>query len=113
VCVKKNNFNILVYGFASVEAVVTRLIKPVQGYLHQLGVRSGIYIDDGQVLDRSKEEVEAAMRLSVKVFQLAGWNLQWRKTELTAKQEVQYLGVLLDLAQFQYKAPPGKLRRVQ
>jgi ABC-type Na+ transport system ATPase subunit NatA len=39
--------------------------------------------------------------------------LQWRKTELTAKQEVQYLGVLLDLALFQYKAPPGKLKQVQ
>jgi hypothetical protein len=77
------------------------------------GVRSAIYVDDGQVLGKKKEEAEAAMRLTLQVFQLAGWNVQWKKTELTARQEVKYLGVRLDLASLQYRAVPGKQQQAK
>lgn len=78
------HFNGLIYSFTTAVAVVTRLIQPIQAYLHVRGVQSAIYVDGRQVQGRKKEETEAAMRLTLQVFQLVGWNVQWRKTELTA-----------------------------
>ncbi len=78
------HFNVLIYSFTTAVAVVTRLIQPIQAYLHVRGVQSAIYVDGRQVQGRKKEETEAAMRLTLQVFQLVGWNVQWRKTELTA-----------------------------
>ncbi len=31
-------FTVMVYGFASAVATVTRLVKPVTGYLHRKGI---------------------------------------------------------------------------
>ena len=49
-------FNIMVYGFESSVAVVTRLIKLLQGLLHKAGIRTSIYLDDGQVLGIAEDE---------------------------------------------------------
>ena len=66
----------MVYGFAAAGSVVTRLIKPLQGYLHNRGIRSAIYMDDGQVVASSAEKTRQDMETTLQVFQQAGWNIK-------------------------------------
>ena len=40
------------------------------------GIRSAIYMDDGQVVASTAEKTREAMELTVQVFQKAGWNKQ-------------------------------------
>ena len=101
-------FTVMVYGFAAAGAVVTRLIKPLQGYLHDKGIRTSIYMDDGQVVGGSAREVEDDMKMVLDVFQKAGWNIQWAKTNVKATQNVKYLGFHVDLASMEYKADINK-----
>jgi hypothetical protein len=69
-------FHIMVYGFESSVALVTRLIKLLQGLLHEAGIRTSIYVDDGQVLGSIKDETRQDMEVAVTAFQLDGWNIQ-------------------------------------
>ena len=65
-------FAVMVYGFAAAGSVVTRLIKPLQGYLHNRGIRSAIYMDNGQVVASSAEKTKKDMETTLQVFQQAG-----------------------------------------
>ena len=55
--------------------MVTRLIKPLQSYLHEVGIQTSIYVDDGEVVAESKAEAQRDMEFTTKVFQLAGWTI--------------------------------------
>ena len=102
------NFTVMVYGFAAAGSVVTRLIKPLQGYLHNKGIRSAIYMDDGQVVGSTVEETRQAMQQSVDTFAKAGWNIQWAKTSLEPEQDVKYLGFHIQLKTTEYTAAAEK-----
>jgi hypothetical protein len=101
-------FNIMVYGFAPAVAVVTRLIKPLQGLLHEAGIRTSIYVDDGQVLGSSENEARQDMEVTVTAFQLAGWNIQWKKTNVEPAKNLKYLGFIVDTERMEYRASPEK-----
>jgi hypothetical protein len=106
-------FTVLVYGFASAVATVTRLIKPVTGYLHKKGIRMAIYVDDGQVVGKTKETTEQEFHFTLTVFQLAGWNVQWKKTSTQATQVLRYLGFEVDSISRSYRLPQDKLDYLQ
>ena len=55
--------------------MVTNLIKPLKGYLHSLGIKLSVFIDDGRVSAASVTETKAKTDLVLTVFQLAGWNV--------------------------------------
>ncbi len=106
-------FTVLVYGFASAVATVTRLIKPITGYLHKKrhqsrhirGRRAGGREDKGGS--------GAGFRFTLFVFQLAGWNVQWTKTSQQATQVLRYLGFEVDSLNRSYRLPQDKLAYLQ
>jgi hypothetical protein len=110
--VKYYRFNVLVYGCKPAVSIVTELLKPVKTYLHRLGVRTTIYVDDGRVAGETKAEASAKMSLCLTVLQLAGWNIQWEKTELNPEQELYYLGFVTDTVKMCYYTPPKKLELI-
>jgi hypothetical protein len=99
----------MVYGYAPAVAVVTRLVRPVLAYAHLQGIRTSMFVDDGQVSRETKEETEEAARLLWDLFQMAGWNIQWKKTTKAAEQKVRYLGVEVDCKDMVYRLPEDKL----
>ena len=105
-------FKVMVYGFAAAGSVVTRLIKPLQSHLHNKGIRTAIYMDDGQVVAGSAAATEAAMKEATNTFQKAGWNIQWEKTSMQARQDCKYLGFNIMLETLEYKAAPAKEKKV-
>ena len=65
-------FKILVYGCKPAVYIVTRLLAPVKSYLHNVGVKLSLYVDDGRIAAASAPEAEAKTKLTLLVIQLAG-----------------------------------------
>jgi hypothetical protein len=59
-------FNIIVYRMKTAVAVVTRLTKPIQCFLHNLGIHISIYEDDGKVSSHTQEETDVIGHQRVK-----------------------------------------------
>jgi hypothetical protein len=106
-------FTVMVYGYAPAVAVVTRLVRPVVSYAHCLGIRTAMFVDDGLVAGESKLEAEEDTELVLELFRLSGWNVQWKKTSVTAEQKVRYLGVEVDCKTMQYRLLEDKLAEVE
>ncbi len=102
-------FMVMVYGFASAVATVTRLVKPVTGDLHRKGIRVAVYVDNGQVAAQGKEMAEQQFQFTLLIFQLAGWNVQWKKTSQQVAQEIRYLGFEVNSNAGCYKLPQDKM----
>jgi hypothetical protein len=98
----------MVYDYAPAVAVVTRLVRSVLAYAHNQGIKASMFEDDGQVIGETKEETEEAVTLLWDLFQLAGWNIQWKKMTVTAQQQVRYLGVEVDCMEMIYRLPEDK-----
>ena len=52
------------------------------------------------------------MQLTLTVTQLAGWNIQWAKTNVEPAQKLRYLGVITDTVRMVYEAPEDKVEAV-
>jgi Reverse transcriptase (RNA-dependent DNA polymerase) len=55
-------FCVMPFGLSSAVAVVTRLLQPVKAYLHKLGVKLSLYLDDGRIVARTEEEAVQQLR---------------------------------------------------
>jgi hypothetical protein len=102
-------FTVMVYGFKSAVRVVTRLILPIKSFLHKLGVRFLIYVDDGHSMAADPVEAYWKHQLVLTVFQLAGWTVQWAKTTKLPAQRLLYQGFVIDTVQLKFYTPPEKL----
>ena len=73
-------FNVMAYWSKPAINITTRLLKPVKEFLHILGIKFSIYIDDGRLSAPSDVECLDKFKATLLVLQLAGWNIQWEKT---------------------------------
>ena len=42
-------FTVMAYGCKPAVTIVTRLLQPIKAYLHQLGIKISVYVDDGRI----------------------------------------------------------------
>ena len=101
-------FKVMCYGYSPAVEVVTRLLKPLKAYLHVLGIKLSIFVDDGRVSAVGREETWEKFQFVLTVLQLAGWNIQFKKTSTSAEQRLQHLGFITDLVQMRYFLPVEK-----
>ncbi len=101
-------FMVMAYGYSPAVEVVTRLLRPVKAYLHQLGIKLSIYVDDGRVSASTESKAWQQFQFALTVLQLCGWNIQWKKTSKEAVQQLQHLGFITDLVQLRCWMPQEK-----
>ena len=91
-------FLYLPFGLGSAVHCITKLLKPIIAYLHCKGIRNTIFIDDGRLLAKTKEEAEDSRRLAYQALEKAGWILEKQKSdqEGQASQIKEYLGFTID-----------------
>ena len=89
-------YRVMGFGYSPAGRIVTRLVAPIKAFLHRLGIRFSIFIDDGRVCAESKIECEYKARVTLLVFQLAGWNIQWLKTTTDPSRVMKYQGFITD-----------------
>jgi hypothetical protein len=44
------------FGISSAVHIITKVWKPLTRYLNKMGINNTIYIDDGQIIAKTKEE---------------------------------------------------------
>jgi len=98
----------MAYGFSTAVEVVTRLLKPVKAYLHELGIKLSIFVDDGRISASTESETWEKFQFALEVIQLCGWNIQWKKTSTEATQSLLHLGFVTDSKQMRYFLPIEK-----
>jgi len=101
-------FQVMCYGYSQAGRIVTRLIAPLKAFLHMLGIRLHIYLDDGRICGQLFYECYYKTQLTLLVFQLAGWNIQWKKTSTTPLQRLNYQGFITDTTTMKYSVNPEK-----
>jgi len=106
-------FRVMIYGFKTAVAVVTKLLAPVKAYLHKLGVRNSIYVDDGKTCGRTAAETYWKQVLVLTVVQLGGWSVQWEKTDFSPVQKLCHQGVIIDTVNMRYSAVEEKVILLQ
>jgi len=102
-------FKVLIYGLKPAVYIVTKLLLPVKSFLHSLGIKISLYIDDGRVAAAGKEETIAKTTLTLLILQLAGWNLQWKKCMLSPSRQLLHLGFITDTEKMRYFVPTEKI----
>jgi hypothetical protein len=105
-------FKVMAYGYSPAVEVVTRLLRPVKAYLHQLGIKLSIFVDDGRVSAGSRKEAWDKFQFTLTVLQLCGWNIQWKKTSTEAVQSLLHLGFVTDSVQLRYFLPAEKEKAI-
>ena len=95
-------FNVMCYGYSLAAYIVTRVINPIKSFLHKLGIRLSMYIDDGRILAQSELECKYKAQFVLHIFQLCGFNIQWKKTDLNPKQSAVFQGFITDTIFLRY-----------
>ncbi len=101
-------FKVMACGYSPAVEVVSRLLRPVKAYLHQLGIKLSIYVDDGRVPASTDGKSWQQFQYALTVLQLCGWNIQWKKTSKEAVQQLQHLGFITDSVQLRCWLPKEK-----
>jgi hypothetical protein len=101
-------FTVMAYGYSPAVEVVTRLLKPVKAFLHQLGIKISIFVDDDRVSAKSEHLCWEQFQFVLTVLQLCGWNIQYKKTSTEVVQSLLHLGFVTDSVQMHYFLPVEK-----
>ncbi len=103
-------FKHLPFGLNSAVHAITKLWKPLTSYIHKLGIRFSIYIDDGRILAKSAQEAEIARKIVYQAVQDAGWQIAWNKSDGPEASGTvkRYLGFLINSAQMTVTYPEDR-----
>ncbi len=106
-------YEVMAYGVKPAVTVVTRLLRPIKAYMHALGIRFSIYVDDGRIATSSAQPCSEQTSFLLLTLQLAGWKIQWKKTVLTPSTSLLHLGFITDSVAMRYFITPEKWNGVR
>ncbi len=91
-------YKVLPFGLALAVHAITKLWKPILAYLHLKDIPTTIYIDDGKIISKTKEQAETNRILVYSVVQAAGWQISVEKSDRAneASQIKTYLGFIIN-----------------
>ena len=84
---------------------MTKLFKPINAFCGAKGIRHTIFIDDGRLLAKTKEQSREEFAIVKQTLRNAGWQLETRKMDKDNKGNTQkeYLGFEIDSQIMQVK----------
>jgi len=91
-------YNFMPFGLSSAVYVITKLMKPLQAFFNQSGVRHTIFIDDGRVVAGSLQKAREGYKLVREVLTSAGWHIAEKKSDRLdqGSRVKEYLGFIVD-----------------
>ena len=106
-------FRCLPFGLSSAPWVFTKLLKPLVGFLRQIGCQLIIDLDDLLMLHQSKEHLHQISQLTCQLFESLGLMVNLNKSILTPTQELEFLGSELCSQTMALSVPSEKLRKIK
>ena len=104
-------FRVLCFSLSTAPQVFTRVMAPVSGFLHQLGIQMLRYLDDWLILASSQEEACWARDKVLSLCQELGIIVNLEKSTLTPSQTIVYLGIRIDSQTFRASATPSRIEK--
>ena len=106
-------FKSLPFGLSSAPRVITKLIKPVVGFLRQIGYRLIIYLDDILVMHQNKEQLQQITHLVCSLLENLGLMVNQKKSMTTPVQRLEFLGFQVCSISMKFTIPSEKLRKIK
>ena len=106
-------FRCLPFGLSTAPRVFTKLLKPVVGFLRQIGCRLIIYLDDILLLHQDREQLLNISWLVNQLFQCLGLLINEEKSLQIPCLQMEYLGFLLSSQSLLISVPAEKMRKIQ
>lgn len=110
---KHYKFQCLPFGLSSAPRVFTKLLKPVVGFLRQIGLRLIVYLDDMLFIHVNKDQLEVMTLLICKFFEALGLMVNTKKSLLNPTQLVEFLGFQINSLTMTFNLPSEKGRKIQ
>ena len=104
---------VLPFGLKCSPRIVTKLLKPVMGFLRACwNVLISVYMDDMILQGKTKEEVYFNAQLTILLLLCLGWEVNWEKSNLTPSQTLCHLGFDIDTVSMTASCPAKKVDRL-
>ena len=103
-------FDVLMFGSKPATWITGKLLNPAINYFRSLGICTGIFVDDGAILNQNPKVLAIETKFVTTVMQIAGWNINWEKCSLRPKQQLTYQGFILDTVRMEYRLPEPKIK---
>ena len=89
-------FVVLPNGLSSAPRIFTKVLKPVYVHLRKLGFVESGYIDDSFLMADSYDTCSDNVRVTKQLLKSVGFSINFAKSMLTPRQEMEHLGFVLD-----------------
>ena len=106
-------FTCLPFGLSAAPRVFTKLLKPVVGFLRQVGCRLIIYLDDLLILHQDRDRLQQMVLLISQLFESLGLMVNHKKSILVPTQSLEFLGFNINSQLMQLLLPQEKMRKIQ
>lgn len=106
-------WNVLMFGLTDAPRIFTMLLRVVAQHLRSRGIRCIFYLDDILIVGDSFQSALQQGQFAVNLLQDLGFKISKKKSVLRPTQELEYLGLLLDLKQFKISIPEKRRRAVR
>ena len=103
----------LPFGLSTAPRVFTKLLRPVVGFLRQIGCCLIIYLDDILLLHQDRDQLLCIFLLVNQLFQHLGLLINEKKSLQIPCQQMEYLGFFLCSQSLQISVPLEKIRKIQ
>ena len=105
-------YDVIPFGYSRATIIMASLLRPIQIFLHALGVDVTWYVDDGGNIAFTLRRCTCYQNFTLFALSLGGWEIALNKTQLPA-QRVLYLGFIIDSISMRIFSPDKKLARLQ
>ena len=105
-------FKRMPFGLTTAPWIFSRLMRIIKKFLRRKGVNINSFIDNFIVWERSHELAVKHLRWTKEVLVWLGLRINLKKSSSTPKQQLQYLGVELDLQNLTLALPQKKVEKL-
>lgn len=102
-------FKALPFGLSSAPRVFTKCLAPVVAHLRTLGVTVFPYIDDWLLVAPSRGQALTSVQVTLRLLQMLGLKVNYKKSTLDPTQVVSYIGSTLDSRTARAFLPPARI----
>ena len=106
-------FQCLMFGLGQAPTIFSKLLKVPMSLLRRISVTLIIYIDDILIIAHTCQEAYLARDSTIFLLQNLGFTINFKKSELTPSQKMEYLGVVIDSNSMTLSIPEAKARKIK
>ena len=100
-------------GLASAPRTFTKIMKPVEATLRNLGIRLIIYLDDLLILADSEQTARLHLATAMNLLESLGFIINLKKSVLTLVQTIEFLGLSVNSVALCFALPRDKVRSIR